>query len=409
MEDPTDTGAHAPAKPRWRLADVFDLSVMGATHGISDGYSSLLVPILAMIVVDMGLTTFEAGVLLSAKSVATVLFLYPNSVLADHTNRKKEILLVGMTIASLAYVAMGWAPGLYTAVLVAFVAGAGNSTYHPCGTALTAERFQSRRAVAISVHSLAGHLGASIMPLAQAAVVALLGWRASLRVCVLPAAVLLPLVALRMGHGNGSLRAQRAAHEAEPFRKITARVLSNRNVVVLALVYALTALGTMGMVGFLPLLGSERFGLTQAVIGVAVSAYFTAGVFAKPVMGLMYNRLGARTALFVPLICAGALAALIGWLSWGALFIPLAALVGFVTPVSPIILTAAADVSDDKALASSIGFIYTCHGLGFLSPLVGGALAGPFGLSVSYTFFAVAIWCGAGAALLLRPHVSKAS
>ncbi|MBT3266378.1 MFS transporter [Candidatus Poribacteria bacterium] len=403
MGEDTHAQPSTGPKARWRFADVFDLSVMGATHGISDGYSSLLVPILAMVVLDLGLTTFQAGLLLSAKSVATVLFLYPNSLLADRTNRKKEILLVGMTIASLAYVVMGWAPGLYTAILVAFVAGAGNSTYHPCGTALTAERFPRQRAVAISVHSLAGHLGASIMPLAQSAVVALLGWRTSLRVCALPAAVLLPLVAARMGRGSSSLREQREAHSPESFRQITARVLSNRNVVVLALVYALTALGTSGMVGFLPLLGSERFGLNQAVIGLAVSAYFTAGVFAKPVMGLMYNRLGARTALFVPLVCAGALAGVIGWLSWGALFIPLAALVGLVTPVSPIILTAAADVSDEKALASSIGFIYTCHGLGFLSPLVGGALAGPFGLSVSYTFFAVAIWAGAAAALLLRP------
>ncbi|MBT7096670.1 MFS transporter, partial [Candidatus Poribacteria bacterium] len=285
MGEDTHAQPSTGPKARWRFADVFDLSVMGATHGISDGYSSLLVPILAMVVLDLGLTTFQAGLLLSAKSVATVLFLYPNSLLADRTNRKKEILLVGMTIASLAYVVMGWAPGLYTAILVAFVAGAGNSTYHPCGTALTAERFPRQRAVAISVHSLAGHLGASIMPLAQSAVVALLGWRTSLRVCALPAAVLLPLVAARMGRGSSSLREQREAHSPESFRQITARVLSNRNVVVLALVYALTALGTSGMVGFLPLLGSERFGLNQAVIGLAVSAYFTAGVFAKPVMG----------------------------------------------------------------------------------------------------------------------------
>ncbi len=402
MEDTDLASSVDGAKPRWRGVDIFDLSVMGATHGISDGYSSLLVPILAMVVVDLGLTPLQAGMLLSAKSIATVLFLYPNSLLADHTNRKKEILLVGMTVASLAYVVMGWAPGLYTAMLVAFVAGAGNSTYHPCGTALTAERFNYKRAVAISVHSLAGHVGASVMPLAQMAVVALAGWRTSLQACALPAAVLLPLVALRMGGSNGAMQAQRESHTAEPFRKITARVLRNRNVVVLALVYALTALGTMGMVGFLPLLGSTRFGLTQAVIGLAVSAYFTAGVVAKPLMGLMYSRLGARTALFVPLVCAGGLAALIGWLSWAALFIPLAALVGLVTPVSPIILTAAADVSDEKALASSIGFIYTCHGLGFLSPLIGGWLAESLGYSASYTFFAVAIWGGAAAALLLR-------
>ena len=124
--------------------------------------------------------------------------------------------------------------------------------------------------------------------------------------------------------------------------------------------------------------------MNTATIGAAVSVYYTVGLAAKPLMGYLYSRWGARLALLAPLLCTGALALGIGFLSWGPALIPLAALFGLVSPISPIILTAAADLSDEEILASSVGLIYTCYGLGFLSPLAGGWLAMRFGLMASY-------------------------
>ena len=74
----------------WHFLDYFDLGVIGATHGLSDGFSVLLKPVLALIVVDLGLSTFEAGALLSVFSVSTFLFLYPVSLLADYGGQKKD-------------------------------------------------------------------------------------------------------------------------------------------------------------------------------------------------------------------------------------------------------------------------------------------------------------------------------
>jgi MFS family permease len=180
-------------------------------------------------------------------------------------------------------------------------------------------------------------------------------------------------------------------------------VVKNRNVVLLALVYALKGMGSKGMIGFLPLLAVERFSMSTATIGVAVSVYYTVGLAAKPLMGYFYNRWGARPALLAPLLLTGVLALGIGFLWWGPALIPLAALFGLVSPISPIILTAAADLSDEEILASSVGLIYTCYGLGFLSPLVGGWLAMRFSLVASYVFFAVVTWVGAGVAAMLPP------
>lgn len=63
---------------------------------------------------------------------------------------------------------MQWAPGFLSVVALAFIAGAGNATFHPCGTALTAERFADRRSIAVSMFSMMGNAGASIMLVVQA-------------------------------------------------------------------------------------------------------------------------------------------------------------------------------------------------------------------------------------------------
>jgi MFS family permease len=387
----------------WRLRDSLDLTVIATTHGLSDGFSSLLVPVLALIVADLGLSTFEAGLLLSVRSVATFLFLYPLSMLADSTGRKKEVLIVGLALAAGAYLAMGTARSLPALAGLAFLTGAGNATYHPCGTALTAKRFRSRKAMAISVHGTGGNIGTSLMPLLQSAVVTVAGWRAAVGACALPAVILLPLIGVRFPGKAGAENEGPQGTLRQRLGLLTSRVLKNRDVVLLAFVYALKGMGSKGMIGFLPLLAVQRFSMDTAAIGVAVSVYYTVGIAAKPLMGYLYNRWGARLALLAPLLFTGAFALGIGFLSWGAALIPLAALLGIVSPISPIILTAAADLSDEEVLASSVGFIYTCYGLGFLSPLVGGWLAMRFSLVVSYIFFALVTWVGAGVSAMLPP------
>jgi FSR family fosmidomycin resistance protein-like MFS transporter len=391
----------------WRLRDTVDLLLIATTHGLSDGFASLLVPVLALIVADLGLSTVQAGLLLSVRSVATFVLLYPLSMLADTTGRKKGMLIAGLALAAGAYLAMGWARSLVPLAALAFLAGAGNATYHPCGTAITAKRFQARKAVAISFHGLGGNLGTSLMPLLQSAVVTVAGWRAAIAACVLPAGVLLPLVGVRFPGRDvaPSVPGSKTEDESRPPERragvLTARVLSNRNVVLLALVYALQGLCSKGLIGLLPLLAVERFAMDTPAIGVVVSVYYTVGIFSKALMGLLYNRWGARLALLLPLLLGGAFALGVGLLPWQGALLPLAALLGLVIPISPIILTAAADLCEEEILASSVGVIYTAYGLGFLSPLIGGWLATQFGWAATYAFFAAMTWAGAGVSTLL--------
>lgn len=118
-------------------------------------------------------------------------------------------------------------------------------------------------------------------------------------------------------------------------------------------------------------------------------------------MGYLYDRWGARTSLITPLLLSGILTLAIAFTPIAASFIPLVALLGVMVPISPIILTAAADRSSPAVMASSVGLIYTCYGLGFISPLIGGWLAEISSLSVSYGFAAILFWIGAAITLSL--------
>ena len=391
-----DTGTKSGS---WRVRDYVDLGIIGATHGLSDAYSRLLVPCLALIVADLRLSAFEAGVLLASFNGGTFLFYYPLSLAADHSGRRKAILIGGMGIAGLSFVGLIWTPGFFGLNVLAFLAGAGNASYHPCGTAMTAERFADRRAVALSFHGLMGNVGMGLMPIAQSAIAVAAGWRAAVASCVLPAVALLPLVAARFPRTGTRANSGGGESVRSSLSQLTGRVLENRNVVLLAVVYALKGIGSTGVIGFLPLLATDRFDMDTAAIGVAVSLYFGGGIVAKPLMGYLYNRWGARAALLLPILISGVLALAIGVTPWAITLLPLVALAGLSGPISPIILTAAADLCDRRALASSVGFIYTCHGLGFLSPLVGGVLAEVFSIEWSYVFFSAVTLAAAAVAL----------
>lgn len=202
--------------------------------------------------------------------------------------------------------------------------------------------------------------------------------------CAFPALVLLPLVGARF-HGK-SLGPSSAgnASAGQNIRSMLVRVFRNRNVILLAVVYTLRGMGTKGMIGFLPLIASQKLGMGTSEIGLAVSLYFGAGAVSKAFMGYLYSRWGARSALFVPLFGAGAMTLAVPFATWETALCLMAVMAGAFSFVSPIILTATADLCEPEVLASSVGVIYTANGLNFLAPLIGGWLAEGYSLDVSF-------------------------
>jgi MFS family permease len=325
------------------------------------------------------------------------------SLLSDHSGRRLVLLVAGLALASLAYASMLVVETLTVLVVLSFIAGVGNSVYHPCGTALTAERFPLVKPYAISVHGMMGNIGASLMPIGLAAAAAAFGWRTGLALCTLPMVLLLPAIAARF---RSVEPADRPPREGRSFARnslaIATMVFRERNVVLLAVVYALSGMATKASVGFIPLLAERRFDLRTPEIGLLLSLFFGMGIAAKPVMAWVYSKMGPRSALLLPMLVSSGATLAIAVAPWPAVFVVMIGLVGATSPISPVILTATADYSDPRVLASSVGLIYSLHAIGFVAPAIAGLLAECCGLAYAYVFSAGLFLAGAAVTLLLR-------
>ncbi len=105
----------------------------------------------ALIVIEFGLSEFEAVLLLSLPGVATFLLILPVSLIADLRRNRLEPFVAGLALASGAFFSMAQVSTFGVLLAPAFPARCGNAVFHPCGTALVAERFPDRRAMAISL------------------------------------------------------------------------------------------------------------------------------------------------------------------------------------------------------------------------------------------------------------------
>jgi MFS family permease len=404
--------ARAGRAPR-SLRDYLDLLLMGLSHSFSDGFTNLLVPVMPLIVVDLGITDVQVGALLSAFSLATFLFVFPTSLAADHSGRKLLVLVIGLVVASAAFFSMLAVAVFGFLVVLAFIAGAGNAVYHPCGTALTAERFPAIKPYAISFHAMMGNVGTSLIPIVLAFVAERRGWRWAIATCTFPLLVIAPLLWVRYRH----VEARPPRGEArEPLLRnavgIAASVLRNRNVLVLSLIYAISGMASKSSIGFLSLLATRRFNFPVSTVGLLMSLYFGMGIVAKPLMGFLYARLGPRLALAIPLAASCVATVVTGFVPSAAAMVASVAVVGATNPISPIILTAAVDYSEAKVLASSVGLIYSMHGLGFVGPLIGGWLAQEAGMPATYVFASALFLGTAGMTAVIarrRPAASAAA
>ena len=187
-----DMDTAAAAGPR---TDGKVIGLVGGAHFLSHYLIYLLPPILPLLKADFGVGYAALGLIMTVFNVASGLTHVPMGFLVDRFGARR-LLIFGVAVSTLAYVAMG-ALGGYTAMLVlAAVAGVANSVYHPADYALLSASISSQRiGRAFSLHTFAGFAGGAVAPLVMAYASLQWGWRTGLMLTgVFGLAVWLPLL-----------------------------------------------------------------------------------------------------------------------------------------------------------------------------------------------------------------------
>ncbi len=381
-----------------RTVQHLNLVSISAAHGFSDGFHYVLVPVLPLVMQELGLSILQAGMIISAQGFAVFMMLMPASLLADYLGRRKAILTIGLILSAVSFITISSIGYKYSILLMlSFLVGLGNSTFHPAATALVSMSFTKRPGFFMGIFSLGGNIGSAVMPALIGSLALSLGWRTGLKIIMLPVIILAVFIYRFLPEINGSRQKAR-----EMFSGIWDKVCCNLPVLILISIYSFRGIGYQGIITFFPMLIASTMGADARTTGFLMSIYFFMGAASKPILGMCYDRFGVRL-LLAGLYLIGAIVTIV-MIRINSFFVmvPLMGLLGAVSFISPILMTAATSLVDQSVKTSTVGMIYTAYEIKFLSPIVGGWIAQTYSLKACFMFFAGILVLGMTASLLLQ-------
>ena len=184
----------APASVSLRQ-DASVIGLVGLAHA-SSHFSHLLLPLMFPIFVkEFGFSYSELGLLMSVFFVVSGLGQASGGFLVDRMGAR-PVMFGALATILLACVVASFATGYASLVLVAALAGLGNSPFHPVDFTIMNQRVSpARLGYAFSVHGVAGNLGWAVATVFFATIASLYNWRmAYLGAAVMYGAILLLLV-----------------------------------------------------------------------------------------------------------------------------------------------------------------------------------------------------------------------
>lgn len=340
---------------------------------------------------ELGLTGTQLGLVGSIVLLGMSCFVLPFSFVADSTSRKKFITVMS-TIWGLGCLACGLATHFVFIVCGRFLIGMGNAAYAPVSVSLlTSWTPKKRWGTVVGIYNSSMSVGIALGTSVASILAAHFGWRSAFIVFGI-STLLFGFLALTLPGGGG---AKTTANTPKiSVREGVGTTLKNKTVLLMGLGIGLSNMALTTMMTWLPIWLTSTLKWTNAEAGSYLGIlYFMAGVLMTPLGGFMSDKLGkwderTRSWFGFPVYLLSAIFFVLGIVfeSFPAIAVGYLA---FFLPITGVHI-ATQSLVPARYKASSYGtYVTLLQGLGFLGPIVAGALSDAFGL---YTAL-IAIQC----------------
>lgn len=157
--------------------DAAVISLVGFAHGTSHFFHLMLPPLFPWFMREYSLSYTAVGALMTVFFVVSGTGQVLAGFLVDRWGSHR-VLCLGLGLLAASGLIVAGSPGVWALYAAAFVAGMGNSVFHPADFALLNDRVsQPRLGYAFSAHGLSGNLGWAAGPLIMTAAATAAGWR----------------------------------------------------------------------------------------------------------------------------------------------------------------------------------------------------------------------------------------
>mgnify|MGYP006091446657 CR=1 FL=1 len=224
------------------------IGLIGFGHFLSHFYFFGMVPLFVGIRTEYDVSLVEIGGILTAWNVASGVLQTPMGVLVDRLGARR-VLIGGLFVTAAAFGLAGFTSSYWELIILIFIAGAGNSVFHPADyVILTASVDESRQGRAYSLHSFGGSLGTAAGPAVMALLLIETDWRTAL---MIGGAVGVALSFIFVFSGN--ILQEDAARKQKTKSEAPLRSMINRGVILLFMFYVLTSSANIGLTAFAPI------------------------------------------------------------------------------------------------------------------------------------------------------------
>ena len=348
-------------------------------HVVNDFTATSLPAFLPAIEDEFGLSYFQLGFLSFTFSILSGLVQPFAGNFADREGKRRAALIFGFLSTAAGFVAIGASPVFPLIVLSSLLCGLGGSTYHPQATAFLVRSYPAERGRTLGFHGWGGSIGHFLAPAVVAVGVTAVGWRWTIGLLAIPSLI----TAFGM---------RRTLDETPKNPGATLRGAASKDLLVMAVAFALLGMVLRGFLAFLPTyLVDLDWSLTRA--GVVTTLILVVGMFAQPFGGSVFDRIGGRRVFVAAAIGSTASVAL--WAvaaDWGR-WVELTAVTGMafcVFALFPVSLAMASEIAGTERTGAAAGIVFGISGLSTAAvPAVVGGIADATNLRAALSLLVV--------------------
>lgn len=357
--------------------DVETIAVIGFVHGVSHFFHLLLPPLFPWLMKDFGLSFTGIGATMTIFFVISGIGQAMSGFLVDRLGAAR-VLGAGIGCFFLAAVLLSLADGYAMLVLVAALAGLGNSVFHPADfTVLNRHVSPARLGHAFAMHGLSGNLGWALAPVFLTSIAAAAGWRVAALSAALVAAAALALLFWRR---HALTDPPALAYDAKIGEGISVFAFLGSPAVWMCFAFFFLITTAFGAIqNFASPILQNLYGLSLAVAASALSAYLLGGAAGILTGGFLARKGEHERLIALALGAAAMLASALATMplpQWSIL--PLMAGIGYCTGVAGpsrdlLVRRVATSRFGQAAYGRVYGFVYSGLDAGLaLAPLAFG-------------------------------------
>ncbi len=258
----------------------------------------------------MGLSPSEIGLLFMIHSLGASVAYLPAGMLADHVANRGILLTATFFWVGIGYLTASLAEGFWAFAILIAIGGMGDAAWHPIATGVLVQMHKARRAYALGVHAIGGHISEIIALPAAGLLLAFWDWRTAIQVLAIPT--------LLMGFVFIFIAPKVPRHiNSRPTRADISdiwQVWTTRAGLRVIALFTFYNMGLFAIIAMTPLYLRANHGFSWLDTAIVLAVMMMLGAVAQPWMGSISDRIGRRPLVVVGnAIAAGA--AFIAWMS----------------------------------------------------------------------------------------------